>query len=189
MPNGNKLKKRPFRSIRGIMKINGVQSTFFGLSLLATFVLTGCSSMSETVLWQATPSVNIWHSTQYSMTSNYKLFSPDSANCLDIELVYSLKDLEIDEEAGSFLLILKLQDENGQFSQANFGTTYYIFDSGETGREYSPGTSPAIYGEESERLKDGILNAAICAPAGTYRFVLEDQWSGTTSESEEIIIR
>lgn len=123
------------------------------------------------------------------MSDNYKLFNPDSANCLDIELVYSLKELKIDEEAGSFWSILKLQDENKRYSQANFGTTYYVFDSGATGRDYSPMQSPMIYTEKSVEHKEGTLYAAICAPAGKYRFVLENQWTGSTAKSQEITIR
>ncbi len=123
------------------------------------------------------------------MSDDYKLFNPDSANCLDIELVYSLKNLRIDEEAGSFWSTLKLQDENERYSQVNFGTTFYVFDSGATGRDYSPMSSPMIYTEKSLGLKEGTLYAAICAPAGKYRFVLENQWSGSTAKSQEITIR
>lgn len=158
------------------------------VSILSLALLpTGCAATEKT-LWKATSSISIWHYLRYETLDQYRLYNPDSSDCQDLELVYSLTNLAVDKDAGSYSYLIKLEDGAGRVSPADFGTTYYIFDSGRTGYEYAPMSSPSIFGSEYIDYKVGTIHAAICAPEGEYRLVLEDQWSGSAYKSEVITI-
>ena len=171
--------------VMNLSKRRKVISSALVLSLIP--LLASCVT-NEKVLWKATSSISIWHYLRYDTIDNYRLYNPESSDCQDIELVYSLTKQSVEEEAGSFLYLIKLEDDAGRVSPVNFGTTFNIFDSGPDGREYDPFSSPSIFGTKDIDYKVDTLHSAICAPQGEYRLVLEDQWSDSKFKSETITI-